>query len=270
MVVVEKAVGLAEAREVEPIVRHALGVGGRGEQAIDEPLVRVGRRVGDERVDLLERRRQARQRQRDAADQGFLVGRGATARGPRARGARARSGRCRSRRAARAPSPGTAGRWGSMNAQCGRYSAPFSIHCSRIAICLRRERLVRRLRRHALVDVRSNGCGARARCGSGRRARSRTCPAFRAARPSRARRYRAASRLARRRVGAVALEAVLRQDRPDVPVVVDLVGAQPLSPDPVPSTRTARARERRRNRTAPQRRRSVSGRCAQLPSRRDI
>ena len=30
---------------------------------------------------------------------------------------------------------GTAGRSGVMNAQCGRYSAPFSIHCSRIAIC---------------------------------------------------------------------------------------------------------------------------------------
>ena len=60
VVVVEEAVGLAEAREVEPVVGHALGVGGRGEQAIDEALVGVGRRVRDERVDLLERRRQAR------------------------------------------------------------------------------------------------------------------------------------------------------------------------------------------------------------------
>ena len=32
--------------------------------------------------------------------------------------------------------------------------------------------------------------------------------------------------LARRRVGAVTLEAVLRQDRADVPVVVDLVGRE--------------------------------------------
>ena len=57
VMIVEEAVGLAEAREIEPIVGHVLGVGGRGEQAVDEALVRVGRRVGDERVDLLERRR---------------------------------------------------------------------------------------------------------------------------------------------------------------------------------------------------------------------
>ena len=132
--IVEKAVGLAEAREIEPIVGHALGVGGRGEQAVDEAFVRVGRGVGDERIDLLERRRQARQRQRDAADQGFLVG---------GRGwLEALALETVEHEAIdvvgsvlREAVSGTAGRAGAMNAQCGRYSAPFSIHCSRMAIC---------------------------------------------------------------------------------------------------------------------------------------
>ena len=38
-----------------------LAVAGRGEQAVDQRLVGVGRRVGDERLDLLGRRRQAGQ-----------------------------------------------------------------------------------------------------------------------------------------------------------------------------------------------------------------
>ena len=58
--IVEEAVALAEAREVEPVLGHVLRVRRRREQAIDEPLVRVGRRVVQERVDFLDLRRQAR------------------------------------------------------------------------------------------------------------------------------------------------------------------------------------------------------------------
>ena len=135
VMIVEKAVRLAEAREVEPIAGHVLGIRARGEQAVDEPLVRVGRRVGDERVDLVERRRQARQRQRDAIDQCFFVGLGCGVQAFALEPRETRSGRSRCAMRCANVTSGTAGRSGAMNAQCGRYSAPFSIHCSRIAIC---------------------------------------------------------------------------------------------------------------------------------------
>ena len=49
---------------------------GRGEQAVDQPLVGVGPAVGDEGVDLLGGRRQAGQVEPEAADQGRPVGLG--------------------------------------------------------------------------------------------------------------------------------------------------------------------------------------------------
>ncbi len=55
------AVGLGEADEVEPVPAPLLAVARRGEQAVDEPFVGVGRRVGQERLDLGGRRRQAGQ-----------------------------------------------------------------------------------------------------------------------------------------------------------------------------------------------------------------
>ena len=114
-----------------------------------------------------------------------------------------------------------------MNAQCGRYSAPFSIHCSRIAICcgesvlcvdsggMRSSTFVARMRRtSSLRSAIARHDRVLARClgqlGDGELAQIEPQPRF-----------------ARRRVGAVTLEAVLRQDRADVPVVVDLVGAKP-------------------------------------------
>ena len=60
--------GLGEPDHVEPVLRPALAVAGAGEQPVDQPLVGVGRRVGDERVDLLGRGRQAGQVERDPAD----------------------------------------------------------------------------------------------------------------------------------------------------------------------------------------------------------
>ncbi len=64
------AVGLGEVDQVHPVPRHALAVVGRGEQAVDQPLVGVGPVVAEERLDLLGRRRQAGQVEREAADQG--------------------------------------------------------------------------------------------------------------------------------------------------------------------------------------------------------
>ena len=71
-----EALALAEADDVEPVPRPALAVMGRGEQAVDQPLVGVGVRVGDERLDLLGRRRQAEQVEGEPADQRAAVGLG--------------------------------------------------------------------------------------------------------------------------------------------------------------------------------------------------
>src|SRR5688572_31006292 len=46
----------------------------RGEQAVDEHPVRIGRGVGDERVHFLGRRRQPGEVEREATDQRALVG----------------------------------------------------------------------------------------------------------------------------------------------------------------------------------------------------
>ena len=76
-VVVEvQAVGVAVAGGVEPEPRHVLAVAGRLEQAVDDLLVSLRRRVGQEGVDLFEGRRQAGQVERHAADQGRLLGLG--------------------------------------------------------------------------------------------------------------------------------------------------------------------------------------------------
>ncbi len=53
-----------------PSVRRSAG----GEEAVDELLVGVGRRVGDEGVGLLGRRRQADEVEVEAADEGVGVG----------------------------------------------------------------------------------------------------------------------------------------------------------------------------------------------------
>ena len=121
---------------------------------------------------------------------------------------------------------GRAGRAGSMNAQCGRYSAPFSIHCSRMAICCA----------ESVLCVDSGGMRSSTFCERMRRTSS--------LRDGIAGHDRVATwrfgqllhgeladiepqtRFARRRIGAMTLETVLREDRTDVPVVVDLVGRQ--------------------------------------------
>ena len=59
--VVLVAVRIGVARDVEPVGGHALAVGRRRQQAIDDALVGVGGAVGEERVDLGRRRRQAGQ-----------------------------------------------------------------------------------------------------------------------------------------------------------------------------------------------------------------
>ena len=66
---------LAEPDHVEPVPPPALAVVGRGEKAVDQPLVGDGRRVGNERIDLLGRRREARQVVGDPPDQRPPIGR---------------------------------------------------------------------------------------------------------------------------------------------------------------------------------------------------
>ncbi len=91
------AVGIGVAREIEPVHRHALAVGRRGEVAIDGALVGAGPRVGEERVDLGRRRRQSGQVEGEPAQQHRPIGRRLTARGARGRAgpAPARRSGCR-------------------------------------------------------------------------------------------------------------------------------------------------------------------------------
>ena len=63
------AVGVRIAREVEPRARPSFAVVRRGEQSIHDPVVGVARGVGHERIEILWRRRQTGQIQRDAPKQ---------------------------------------------------------------------------------------------------------------------------------------------------------------------------------------------------------
>ena len=73
----EVAVRLGVAGGVEPVLAPPLAVAGRGEQALDQPLVGVGTAIVHEGRDLLGGRGQARQVEAEAADQGGAVGLGA-------------------------------------------------------------------------------------------------------------------------------------------------------------------------------------------------
>ncbi len=68
-IVAVKAGRVGVAHGVEPVNRHLLGVRRRGEQPVDQPLVGIRRLVFDESLHLGWLRRQARQVERDAADQ---------------------------------------------------------------------------------------------------------------------------------------------------------------------------------------------------------
>ena len=62
-------VGVGVARQVEPLDRHPLAVGRRGQQPIDDALVRPRGPIGEEGIDLGDRGRQAREVERDASNQ---------------------------------------------------------------------------------------------------------------------------------------------------------------------------------------------------------
>ena len=70
------AVGVGVERGVEPLPDHPLAVARRGEQPVDHLLIRVGRGVGEERLDLFRRRRQADEVEGDASQERRAVGRG--------------------------------------------------------------------------------------------------------------------------------------------------------------------------------------------------
>ena len=70
------AVRVGVSREVQPGTRPALTVVRRGEQAVDDLLVGIRARVGQERVHLRQRRRKADEVEAHAADQGFATGLG--------------------------------------------------------------------------------------------------------------------------------------------------------------------------------------------------
>ena len=71
--IVQVAVAVAVTADIQPHLRHALGVGRCAEQAIDQFFIRIRALVRDERVDFLQRRRQAGEVYRDAIDQCLAV-----------------------------------------------------------------------------------------------------------------------------------------------------------------------------------------------------
>src|SRR5690606_40704095 len=56
-----EAVGLREAREIEPALRLMLGVRRRIEEAVDEARVGIGARIDDEALDVVRARRKTGQ-----------------------------------------------------------------------------------------------------------------------------------------------------------------------------------------------------------------
>ena len=68
------AVGVRVARDVEPLAGHALAVAGRSQQPVDGALVGARSLVGQEGVELLGGRRQARQVEADAPQPGRALG----------------------------------------------------------------------------------------------------------------------------------------------------------------------------------------------------
>ena len=74
LVVEVETVGVGIAGDVEPVAGHLLAMMGALQQTIDHFLIRIGRRVGDEGIDLRWRRRKPRQRKRQSPDERRPVG----------------------------------------------------------------------------------------------------------------------------------------------------------------------------------------------------
>ena len=170
------------------------------------------RRPGDvgleERVDLLRRRRQAGQVERDAADQRRPVGLRR-----RRQPLLLQPGEDEARRSGFVPSRDwyavISGRFGGTNAQCGGVLGPLLDPRLQLRDLVRRQPLAGLGRRHPRPR-RSGSSDALDQLALGRLA------GHDRALLDRARRGRRAGASPSARAGAVALEAVVRQDRPDV------------------------------------------------------
>ena len=215
--VVADAVGVAH--EVEPEERHALAVARRGEQAIHLALVRVGTRVALERERFVGRRRQAGQVEAQAAQQlgARGLGRGTE---PGALDPREQEGVDRVPREARVAG---GGRLGARRRDVGPVrlvlAALLDPAPQQRDLVGAQPRAAAAGERHARRFVCVEDAG-QDRAALGRAGRERHV-----ARAERALRgvleVEAQPRLARRSVRAVAGEAALGQDRPDVAVVAD-------------------------------------------------
>src|SRR5262245_31218042 len=74
-VVVEfEAERFAVADDIEPVTAKTFAIAGRGEQAIDQSLIHVGRVVGEKRIDFVGQRREAGQIECQATDESALGG----------------------------------------------------------------------------------------------------------------------------------------------------------------------------------------------------
>jgi hypothetical protein len=70
-----EAVGVGVTGHIQPVAAPTLAVRGRGQQPLDEPRVRIRTFVGQKGLDLLRSGGQAGQVERDAANDGSLIGR---------------------------------------------------------------------------------------------------------------------------------------------------------------------------------------------------
>ena len=234
------AVGVGVAGQVEPAPGPALAVVRRGEQPVDQLLVGVRRRVVDERVDLRRasaagRSGRGRRRRtsvyRSACGDGFRPSASSRARTKWSIGFFGQS-RLLDRR-----QRGLLRRRRTPSGPCTR--PPRRPTARRIAFCGGRERLLGRRRRHHLGLVVRRRCGGPARSRRACRARWRARPTWPCTALGRA--VEPQLRLAGLVVRAVALEAVLRQDRPDVPGVVNGRGRRPAGRRPARRSAIRRA-----------------------------
>ena len=131
-----EAVGVGVAGRVEPDAAPALAVVGRSEAAARSRCRYAGSPAGCfERGQLLERRRQADQIERQPAQQRVRARRRRRLRALPAPAARARTHRSDCEPSLRSSPAGTAGRCGATNAQCCLYVAPCAIHFRSVSIC---------------------------------------------------------------------------------------------------------------------------------------
>ena len=210
------------AGQVEPLARPMLAVGGRCQQPIDQPLVGVRAVVGDKRVDLLERRRQADQIERQPADQAMAIGLRLRAASPACSSRASTKWSIALRHHSGRDTFGSGGRCGGSYDQCREYSAPAAIHSLDLFDFLGGQASARLRRRHPLFGILARDAADQlAFVGRARHDRAEFDGRLALVQPQ--------IRLAMRFVRPVAREAILRQNRPDLEAEIRAASRRPAA-----------------------------------------